>query len=104
MNRKIKPIEELTIRDNFMFVKVFSDEEIAKPFLKALLKVDIEKVSVVGEAFQQSNPNKKCVRFDIMVKEDGNGIGRVFDLEYRANECRAKMPAFWHGRVQPMTP
>jgi len=29
MNRKIKPIEELTIRDNFMFVKVFSDEEIA---------------------------------------------------------------------------
>lgn len=81
MNRKIKPIEELTIRDNFMFVKVFSDEEIAKPFLKALLKIDIEKVCVVGEAFQQSNPNKKCVRFDIMVKEDGNGIGRVFDLE-----------------------
>lgn len=29
MNRKIKPIEELTIRDNFMIVKVFSDEEIA---------------------------------------------------------------------------
>ncbi len=81
MPRKYKPLEELTIRDNFMFVKVFSDEAIAKPFLKALLKVDIERVSVVGEAHQQANPSKKYIRFDVMVKEDGNGIGRVFDLE-----------------------
>lgn len=44
VKRKYKPIEELSIRDNFMFVKVFSDEEIAKPFLKALLKVEIEKI------------------------------------------------------------
>jgi len=81
MPRKYKPLEELTIRDNFMFVKVFSDEAIAKPFLNALLKVDIEQVSIVGEAHQQADPNKKYIRFDVMVKEEGNGIGRVFDLE-----------------------
>lgn len=82
MEMKYKPIDELTIRDNFMFVKVFSDEEIAKPFLKALLKVDIEKISIVGEAHLQSFPNKKYIRFDIMVKEDNaSGVGRVFDLE-----------------------
>lgn len=52
MGRKHKSLEELTIRDNFMFVKVFSDEEIAKPFLKALLKIDIEQVHIVGEAQQ----------------------------------------------------
>jgi len=81
MNR-IKSIDELTIRDNFMFVKVFSNEEIAKPFLKALLKVDIERVSIVGEAQQQTDPRKKYIRFDVLVKEDGeNGVGRVFDLE-----------------------
>lgn len=63
--KKYKPLEELTIRDNFMFVKVFSDEAIAKPFLKALLKIEIERVSVVGEAHQQADPNKKYIRFDV---------------------------------------
>jgi len=81
MSEKYKSIEELTIRDNFMFVKVFSDEEIAKPFLKAFLKVDIEHVSVVGESLLQADPNKKYVRFDVMVKDDKAGVGRVFDLE-----------------------
>ncbi|MCQ2122316.1 MAG: Rpn family recombination-promoting nuclease/putative transposase [Fibrobacter sp.] len=82
MTRKYKSLEELTIRDNFMFVKVFEDEEIAKPFLRALLKVDIEQVHVVSEARQQADPRKKFIRFDVMVKEDGkDGVGRVFDLE-----------------------
>jgi len=87
MPRKYKPLEELTIRDNFMFVKVFSDEAIAIPFLRAMLKIDIERVSIVGEAHQQADPSKKYIRFDVLVKEDGagvegsEGIGRVFDLE-----------------------
>ena len=86
MGRKHKSLEELTIRDNFMFVKVFSDEEIAKPFLKALLKIDIERVTIVGEAQQLANPNKKYIRFDVLVRENGTDaaagkLGRVFDLE-----------------------
>lgn len=86
MGRKHKSLEELTIRDNFMFVKVFSDEEIAKPFLKALLKIDIEQVHIVGEAHQEAAPNKKYIRFDVLVKENGTDAaegkpGRVFDLE-----------------------
>ncbi len=85
MGRKHKSLEELTIRDNFMFVKVFSDEEIAKPFLKALLKIDIERVTIAGEAQQQADPNKRYIRFNVVVKDDtADGIGRVFDLEYRA--------------------
>ena len=87
MKRSYKPIEELTICDNFMFVKVFSDAEIAKPFLKALLKVDIESVTVIGESHQQADPSKKFVRFDVVVKENvsgknsAEGVGRIFDLE-----------------------
>ncbi len=57
MGRKYKPLEELTIRDNFMFVKVFSDAEVAVPFLKALLKVEIEQVAIVGESHQQVDPD-----------------------------------------------
>lgn len=57
MGRKYKPLEELTIRDNFMFVKVFCDAEVAVPFLKALLKVEIERVAIVGESHQQVDPD-----------------------------------------------
>lgn len=38
---------------------MFSNEEIAKPFLEALLKVKIECVSIVGEAHLEANPKKK---------------------------------------------
>lgn len=82
MNRKYKSIEELTIRDNFMFVKVFSDEEIARPFLKALLKIDIEKVFVVGEAFQQRELKKQYIVF--LCPKDIFGNDRpIYEFENR---------------------
>lgn len=96
MTRKYKSVEELTIRDNFMFVKVFSDEEIAKPFLRALLKIDIEKITIVGEAHLQTDPSKKYIRFDVMAKEEGaEGVGRVFDLEMQMVD-RGELPKRAH--------
>ena len=82
MSRKFKPFEDLTIQDNFMFVKVFSNPETAKPFLEAVLKIKIQKISVVGEYHLDANPQKKRVRFDIFAKEDvGDAVGRTFDIE-----------------------
>ena len=82
MSRKFKPLEELTIQDNFMFVKVFSNPNIAKPFLEAILKIKIQKIRVVGEYHLEANPQKKRVRFDIFAKEDiGDAVGRTFDIE-----------------------
>ena len=82
MSRKFKPLEELTIQDNFMFVKVFSDPKTAKPFLEAILKIKIQKINVLGEAHLETDPRKKRVRFDIFAKEDvGDAVGRTFDIE-----------------------
>lgn len=52
-----------------VFVKVFSNKDVAIPFLKAILKVDVEYVQIVGESHLQSNPQKKYVRF----RRDGQG-------------------------------
>ena len=82
MSRKFKPFEDLTIQDNFMFVNVCSNPETAKPFLEAVLKIKIQKISVVGEYHLDANPQKKRVRFDIFAKEDvGDAVGRTFDIE-----------------------
>ncbi len=84
---KIKPYEDLDITDNFMFCKVFSNVDVAKDFLQAVLKVDIEKISVVAEANTQEDPFHKSVRLDVQVREEitsANGkteVGRQFDIE-----------------------
>ncbi|MCQ2121230.1 MAG: Rpn family recombination-promoting nuclease/putative transposase [Fibrobacter sp.] len=83
----MKRYEDLNITDNFMFCKVFSNEDVAKDFLQDVLKIKIDKITVVGEATTQEDPFHKGVRFDVAVKEDvvdeaGNpSIGRYFDIE-----------------------
>lgn len=87
MNYPMKSYDELDITDNFMFVKVFSNVEIAKDFLQDVLKITIEKISVVAEATAQEDPLHKSVRFDVLAKEevsDASGntkAGRYFDIE-----------------------
>ncbi|MCQ2108485.1 MAG: Rpn family recombination-promoting nuclease/putative transposase [Fibrobacter sp.] len=84
---KIKPYEELDITDNFMFVKVFSNVDVAKDFLQDVLKISIEKITVVTEATTQEDPFHKSVRFDVLAREeipsaDGKAnAGRQFDIE-----------------------
>ena len=84
---KIKPYEELDITDNFMFVKVFSNVDVAKDFLQDVLKICIEKITVVTEATTQEDPFHKSVRFDVLAREeipsaDGKAkAGRQFDIE-----------------------
>lgn len=87
MNYPMKSYDELDITDNFMFIKVFSNVEIAKDFLQDVLKITIEKISVIPEATTQEDPYHKGVRFDVLAKEevpDASGntkVGRYFDIE-----------------------
>lgn len=87
MSYRMKRYEDLDITDNFMFAKVFSNEDVAKDFLQDVLKITIDKISVVGEATAQEDPFHKSVRFDVAVKEeiaDESGVsrpGRYFDIE-----------------------
>ena len=44
-----KTLQELTIKDPFMFAAIMSDEERCKEFLSIVLKKEILKVTVVTE-------------------------------------------------------
>ncbi len=81
MSYQMKRYEDLDITDNFMFAKVFSNEDVAKDFLQDILKISIDKISVVAEATTQEDPFHKSVRFDVLVKEELPGTGRFFDIE-----------------------
>ncbi|PBC68360.1 Rpn family recombination-promoting nuclease/putative transposase [Fibrobacter sp. UWS1] len=92
----MKRYEDLDITDNFMFSKVFSNEDVAKDFLQDILKISIEKIEVVTEASAQEDPFHKSVRFDVLVREESfselksvrnlPGVGRYFDIELQMDD------------------
>ena len=74
----LKPIEELTFTDDFMFGRIMQNPEICKGLLERLLEIKIEKVEY--PTLQKSiSPHYKSkgVRLDVYV-QDSN---RVFDIE-----------------------
>ena len=74
----MKPIEELTFTDDYMFGYVMRNEEICKGLLERLLKIKIERLEY-PELQKSITPHyeNKGVRLDVYV-QDSN---RVFDVE-----------------------
>ena len=74
----MKPIEELTFTDDYMFGYVMRNEEICKELLERLLKIKIERLEY-PELQKSISPyyEAKGVRLDVYVK----GNDKVFDIE-----------------------
>ena len=72
-----------------MFAMVFSQKDIAKPFLEAILGIKIYELrDPEPEKTIEVNPLSKGVRFDVFVKESGpNGETlRSFDIEMQMDD------------------
>lgn len=79
----------MTITNKFMFAMVFSQKDIAKPFLEAILDIKIHELrDPEPEKTIEVNPLSKGVRFDVFVKESGpNGETlRNFDIEMQMKD------------------
>ncbi len=74
----MKPIEELTFTDDYMFGYVMRNEEICKELLERLLKIKIERLEY-PELQKSISPyyEAKGVRLDVYVKDSD----KVFDIE-----------------------
>ena len=84
----IKPIEELTFTDDFMFGYILRDPEICKTLLETLLKIQIDRLEYPElqksiSTFYES----KGVRLDVYVKNSN----RVFDIEIQ-NDFQIALP------------
>ena len=78
MLNKIKPFEELTFADDFMFNKVMHDPEICGEVIERLLHIKVDHI-VYPEIQKSLQPyyTSKGVRFDVYLKD----TDRVFDIE-----------------------
>lgn len=74
----IKPIEELTFTDDFMFGRIMQNPEICKGLLERLLEIKISKIEYpVLQKTISPHYEAKGIRLDVYVKDSS----RIFDIE-----------------------
>ena len=73
-----KKLQDLTIRDNFMFAAVMMQEDNCKQFLEMVLGIEIARIEVSYEKSIIYNPKCKGVRLDVFAKDEHN---TCYDVE-----------------------
>ena len=88
MPNNIKPFEELTLADDFMFYQVMQDDEICIGLLERLLKIDIDHIER-QELQKEIKPyyQTKYIKLDVYVKNDD----KIYDIEIQ-NEDMDELP------------
>ena len=94
-----KPIEELTITDDFMFGAVMRNPKLCKPLLEMILGVKIRRIAypelqkVLDERY-----GSKSIRLDVYVEDDNE---TVYDVEIQTTEKRnlPKRTRYYQGII-----
>lgn len=75
---KIKPWEELTIRDDYMFKLVMRCRRICKKMLEGTLRIRIEKIQYLETEKSITAPYRsKGIRLDVHVKDERNTVYNI---------------------------
>lgn len=85
---KIKPWEELTIRDDYMFKLVMNCRRICKKMLEGTLRIKIKKIRYLETEKTIAAPYRsKGIRLDVYVKDEKN---TVYNIEMQVRRLEGK--------------
>lgn len=93
-----KTLQELTIKDNFMFGAVMMDEENCRMLLERILGFPIAKVEVKKEHSIVYHPEYKGVRLDIYAKDENNTHYNV-EMQAVRKVALGKRARYYHGQI-----
>ena len=93
-----KKLQELTIKDNFMFGAVMMEEENCKAFLELALGIPIKRVEVSKEKSIIYHPEYKGVRLDVYAK-DGNNTRYNVEMQVTKKEELGKRDRYYHSQI-----
>lgn len=96
--RKKKRLQELTLKNNFMFGAVMTDEEICKHFLEMVLGFPIERVEVSKEKSIVYHPEYKGVRLDIYAKDE-NFTHYNVEMQVGKDSFLPKRSRYYHSQI-----
>lgn len=94
---KRKTLQELTLKDNFLFAAVMMEQENCKRLLELALGIEIEHVEVNTEKSIVYNPEYKGVRLDVFARDEKN---TRFNVEMQvAKQSLEKRTRYYHSQM-----
>ena len=93
-----KRLQDLTIKDNFMFGAVMSIEENCIAFLERVLGFPIEKVVVSKERSMIYHPEYRGVRLDIYARDEKHTHYNV-EMQARRQADLGKRSRYYHSQI-----
>jgi len=96
MYRK-KTLQELTLKDNFLFAAVMAEQENCRRLLELALGIEIERVEIITEKNIVYHPEYKGIRLDVFAR-DGNNTR--FNVEMQvAKQSLEKRTRYYHSQM-----
>lgn len=93
-----KTLQQLTIKDNFMFAAVMCREDNCKRLLEMILGIEIERVEVDKEKCMVYHPQYKGVRLDVYAKDENNTRYNV-EMQARSVEDLGKRARYYRSQI-----
>lgn len=97
-NEKRKTLQELTLKDNFMFGAVMLDEDNCRKFLEMSLEFQIEHLEVSREKSIVYHPEYKGVRLDVYAKDENNTRYNV-EMQIAKETVLSKRSRYYHSQI-----
>ena len=93
-----KTLQELTLKNNFMFGAVMSEEANCKPLLEMILGFPIERIEVSKEHSVVYHPEYRGVRLDVYAKDGNNTLYNV-EMQAVKEEALEKRSRYYHSQL-----
>ncbi len=93
-----KTLQELTIKDNFMFGAVMCDEKNCTPFLEMVLGISIKRLEISKEKSIFYHPEYRGVRLDIFANDEKNTHYNV-EMQMTRKPALGKRSRYYHSQV-----
>ena len=96
--KKRKTLQDLTIKDNFLFGAVMCVEENCKGFLEMVLGFSISQVVVSKEKSMIYHPEYKGVRLDIYAEDEEHTHYNV-EMQVKKKKALGKRSRYYHSQM-----
>ena len=95
--QKRRMLQELTLKDNFLFAAVMMEQDNCKGLLELALGIEIEHVEVNTEKSIVYNPEYKGIRLDVFARDEKN---TWFNVEMQvAKQSLEKRTRYYHSQM-----
>ena len=96
--KRRKTLQELTIKDDFMFGAVMCDEGRCHRFLEMALGFPIERVEISKEKCMVYHPQYKGVRLDVYAKDENNTHYNV-EMQAVLHAALPRRARYYHSQI-----